>query len=134
MRENRKKQFEKGYVTLISILVIGAVGLSIATSLVLLGLGSSRTSFALEQGNQAKALANACAEEALQKVWDLDSYVGTGSLTLGQGSCTYSVSGAAAPKTITVSGMVDASVRKISITLDQLRPYLRPAPWQEVAN
>ncbi len=80
-----------GYIALVTILVIGAVGAAVAVSVILLGLGSSRTSFALEQSNQAKALANACAEEALQQIRDSTPYTGTGDLTLGQGTCSYAV-------------------------------------------
>ena len=45
-----------GFITLVSVLVVGAVGVAIALSLILIGLGSSRTSIAVEQSNQAKAL------------------------------------------------------------------------------
>ena len=81
-----------GYVVLLGVLIVGAIGISVTLSLLLLGLGSSRTSFASEQSFQAKALASACAEEGLQQIRDTMSYTGTGGLTLGQGSCTYVVS------------------------------------------
>lgn len=141
MRKNKKSSnFDKqssfmgGYVTLVSILVIGAVGVSVATSLLLFGLGASRNSFSVEQSSQAMGLADACAEEALQQIWTDDTYVGTGNLTLGQGNCSYTVSGISAPKTITASGTVGMVVRKVSIILDVLTPYLNANPWQEVAD
>jgi uncharacterized protein (UPF0333 family) len=130
----RKIQNNKGYVTLISILVIGAVGLAITTSLVLLGVSSSRTSLALEQGNQAKVLANACAEEALQQIWNLDVFVGTGNIIMEQGACNYVVTNAAVPKTITASGTIGTTVRRISITIDSLHPYVHTSNWQDVMN
>jgi len=71
--------------------VISAVGIIITLSVILLGLGSSRTSFSLEQSNQAKALANACAEEALWQIRDSMAFTGSGSLVLGQGTCGYAV-------------------------------------------
>lgn len=129
-----KLKKKKGYVTLISLLVIGAVGLAVATSLILTGVGSSRTSFSLEQSNQAKALANACVEEALQRIWILDTFTGTGNLTLGQGSCSYSVTSATIPKTITASGVVGTLTRRVAVTIDALYPYLSASSWQEVAN
>lgn len=132
--KNYKLKANKGYVTLVSMLVIGAVGLAVVTSLVLLGVGSSRSSFSLEQGNQAKALANACAEEALQQIWNNDSFVGTGSLASGQGNCSFAISSDVLPKTIMAIGTVGTTVRKVSITIDALRPYLQVSPWQEVAD
>lgn len=124
----------QGYVSLISILVIGAIGLAVATSLVLSGAGSSRTSFALEQSNQAKGLANACAEEALQRIWAVDTFVGNGNITMGQGSCSYAVANASVPKVITASGIVGTTIRRVSVTIDALTPYLNVSSWQEVPN
>ena len=124
-----------GYVALITVLVIGAVGTAIAVSVILLGLGSSRTSFALEQSNQAKALANACAEEALQQIRDSISFSGTGNLTLGQGTCTYTVTNDGAQnRTVTSSGTVGTTIRKVKITLDQINPTINITSWQELAD
>lgn len=131
---NHSLPTKNGYVTLISMLVIGAVGLSVVTSLVLLGVGASRTSLALEQGNQAKALANACAEEALQQIWKLDVFVGEGGLTLGQGRCSYAVVNDSVPKLITASGIVGTTVKRVSISIESLHPYLQTAAWQDGNN
>lgn len=134
MRENINK-IKNGYIALISVLIIGAVGLSIVVSLVLLSVGSSRTSFALEQSNQAMALADTCAEEALQQIWNLDTYTASNvSISLGQGNCVYTVSSASVPKTITASGIVGIVVRRVSITVDSLHPYVHASSWQEVTN
>lgn len=128
-------QPEKGYITLLSTLFLVTIGGVVAGSLILLGLGFSRTSLALDQSNQAKALANACAEEALQQIRSLTSFTGTGSLTLGQGSCSYSVtSGGGENRTITASGSVGTIVRKIAITVTAITPNITVASWQEVAD
>src|SRR3989344_8323101 len=80
-----------GYVTLISAIIISLISSTIAVSLLLLGLSSSRTSFALVQSKQAASLADACAEEALQQIRSSLTFTGTGSLSLGNGSCSYTV-------------------------------------------
>ena len=129
------KNYQSGYVVLITVLVTGAVGVAIVVSLLLLGLSSSRTSFAIEQSNQAKALANACAEEALQQIRDSTPFEGTGVLDLGQGSCSYTVTALTGEnRTITATGTVGAVVRKISIVLDSVLPSINIASWQEVAD
>jgi len=126
---------KKGYVALITVLITGAIGVAIATSLLLLGLGSSRTSFALEQSNQAKALANACAEEALQQIRDSTPFTGTGSLTLGQGTCGYTVvNDGGENRTVTASGTVGTVVRKIKIIVNTINPAINLTSWQEVAD
>jgi len=125
----------EGYITLISVLVVGAVGVAVATSLILLGLGSSRTSFAIEQSNQAKSLANACAEEALEQIRDLTSFTGSGNLVLGQGSCTYTVTSQGVQnRTITASGTVGTIIRKVKIIINQINPTIQIVSWQEVSD
>ncbi|MDD5626513.1 MAG: hypothetical protein PHW01_00645 [Patescibacteria group bacterium] len=126
---------EDGFITLISVLVVGAVGIALTISVILLGLGSSRTSFTNEQSNQAKALTNACAEEALQQIRDSVNFEGTGSLTLGLGSCTYTVTKLVSQnRTVTASGTVGTIIRKASIALDTIRPSINITSWQEVAD
>lgn len=126
---------QKGYITLLSTLFLVAIGGVIAYSAILLGLGSSRTSFALDQSNQAKALANACSEEALQQIRNSAVFTGTGSLTLGQGTCSYTVtSGGGQNRTITANGAVGTIIRKVSITLDTITPNINITSWQEVAD
>ena len=125
----------RGYITLISVLVVGAVGVAIATALLMLGLTSSRTGFALVQSNQAKALANACAEEALQQIRDLTPYVGTGGLSIGSGTCTYTVTSQGGQnRTIASLGTVGTTLRKVEVILDQIYPHLVVVSWQEVAD
>ena len=124
-----------GFITLISVLVVGAVGVAIMLSLILLGLGSSRTSFAVEQSSQAKALANACAEEALQQIRDSTPFTGTGSLTLGQGTCSYTVtSQGGSNRTVTASGTVGTIVRKLKIIINQINPTITVTSWQEISD
>lgn len=122
-----------GYITLLSVLVIGAIAVLIAVSLILLGLSSSRNSFSLEESNQAKALANACAEEALQEIQDLLVYEGSDTISLGQGSCTYTVTNLGVQnRDIEATGTVGNVVRKVEILIDQIRPEINIVSWQEV--
>ena len=128
-------KYHRGYITLISVLVVGAVGLAITTSLLLLGLGASRTSFAVEQSAQARALANACAEEGLQQIRTLTPYTGTGSLSLGLGTCTYTVTSQGGQnRTITGTGTVGTVVRKAKVVINAVYPLLVVVSWQEVAD
>lgn len=126
---------QRGFITLISVLVVGAVGVAIAFSLLLLGVGNARTSFAIEQSNQAKVLANACAEEALQQIRDSTPFTGSGNLTLGQGTCTYTVTSQSGQnRTITSSGTVGTIIRKVKIIIDKINPAIQAVSWQEVAD
>lgn len=126
---------ESGFATLVSVLLVGAIGLTIAVSLLLLGIGASRTSFAQEQSYQAKALADACAEEALQQIHNSTPFTGSRSLTLGQGSCSYTVTSQGGQnRTITTSGAVSSMTRRVRVVIDQINPTIQVTSWQEVAN
>src|SRR3989344_8577034 len=81
----------RGYVMLLSVLVVGAVAIAVAVSLVLLGVGSSRSGFAIEQSNAAKGLANTCAETALEQIRESPSFFGVATLALGGGTFTSTV-------------------------------------------
>jgi hypothetical protein len=124
-----------GYITLVSVLVVGAVGLAITTSLLLLGIGTSRNSFANEQSYQAKALSNACAEEGLQQIRDSTPFTGSGSLTLGQGTCSYTVtSQGGSNRTVTSTGTVGTIIRKVKVIIININPTITISSWQEVAD
>jgi hypothetical protein len=134
-RHNLRYTSRDGFVALLSVLLLGAVGSSVVVSLLLLGLGSSRSSFAVEQSAQAKGLADACAEEGLRQLRENSSFTGTGNLTLGQGTCTYTVTSQGGQnRTITASGTVGTVVRKVTIAIDQLTPRIHATSWQEVAG
>jgi hypothetical protein len=124
----KKMTRKKGYVTLISVLIVGAVGIAIAVSLILLGLGSSRNSLVLQQSIQAKALANSCAEEALQILVDSPSFSGNGTLTIDNNACSYTVTPGGFDTTVTASGTVGAIVRKINVIVNP-----NGVSWQEVS-
>jgi len=124
-----------GYVTLISVLITSAVGIAIVVSVILLGLSNSRSAFLKEQSSQARVLADACVEEALQQIRDSAPFTGTGSVSLGQGDCDYTVvSGGGQNRTITATGTVDNVVRKARVIIDGINPQLSIVSWEEVAD
>ena len=130
-----QQQSENGFIVLITVLVIGAVSMAIAVSVLWLGVGDSRSSFALEQSNQAKALANACAEEGLQQIRDSTPFTGTGNLTLGQGTCTYTVTNQGGQnRTVTSTATVGTILRKVKVIIDDINPDINVTSWQEVAD
>lgn len=130
-----QRRCARGYVTLLSVLILGAVGLALVVSALQLGISSSRAAFALEQSNQAKALANACAEEAMGQIRGSNSFSGTFALTFSTGSCTYTVTNTGGQtRTITATGTVGTMVRKVRVTIDKITPSINVTSWQEVAD
>jgi hypothetical protein len=138
LHKNWEKCYNKersGYIILVSILVVGAVGLAITLSLLLLSVDSARTSLALEQTSQARGLANACVEEALEQIRANSLFTGSGNLSLGQGTCGYTVTSQTGQnRTVIASGTVDTVVRKSKIIINNLNPTLTITSWQELAD
>jgi len=127
--------YNKGYATLITLLVVAAVGVTIAISLTLLGIGASKSSFAIEQSNQSKALSNACLESALQEIRNSTPFAGSATINLGQGTCTYTVTNTGGTnRNIIASSTVGRVVRKVEVNIDQINPDINIISWQEVAD
>lgn len=124
---------KKGYITLLAVLVLGAVAIIIAISLLSLGTSSTKTILAIEQSNQAKALANACTEEALQQIKDSVSFSGSNNLILGQGNCEYTVIKLTGQnREINSIGMIGTIIRKNKIIIDSITPNINIVSWREV--
>lgn len=124
-----------GYIALLTVLIAGAISASITVSLLLLDSSYSKTVIASEQSNRAKALANACAEEALEQIRSLTSFTGTGSLAIGASTCTYAVtSQGGETRTIETTGAMDTVIRKVRISVIDITPLIVLASWQEIAD
>ena len=138
LEKNQKKCYNiniQGYITLISVLVVSAAGVLIATSLLWLGMGSSLSSFSLEQENQAKALANACAEEGLQQIRTSTPFAGSGNLSFETGSCSYLViNQGGTNREIQAIGSSGTMIRRIKVNIDAINPTLNISFWQEVSD
>lgn len=122
----------RGYIALISVLVVGAVATAIAVSILLLGLNFSRSGFSLESSQTAKAYANACAESALQQIRNTSAYTGSGGLSFVYGTCTYTVTNTGGnTRKIIVSGTVGTVVRRVQISISAINPLIVVSSWQE---
>ena len=129
-----------GYISLITVLVVGAVGAAIALVILFAGVGSSKSSFGVTQAAQAKAAANACAELALGAIQanislstpNSNSYVID---TTTKAQCDYTITGTSPNYSIAATGTIDASgknlKKRVNITLNRVGPTLNIASWQE---
>ena len=124
-----------GYVLLLSILIVGAVGIAITTTVLLLGISTQQTSLAYQRAGQARALADSCAEEALMQIRDSAPFTGTGSLTFGQGSCEYGViNTGGSTRLVNSTSTVSTAIRKTKVTATTVNPQITIFTWQEVSD
>lgn len=130
-----QERLNSGFITLISVLIVAAIGVTVGIYVILNSLGFARSSLAAIQSAQARALANACANEALQQVHDNLAYAGTGSLVMGEGSCSYTVTVLTGnSRKVIASGTVGTIIRKVQIEITALRPNINVSSWKEVAD
>lgn len=128
------KNKQKGFITLLSVMVLGTIAVAVAISLLVLGADAARTSLVFEQSGGARALADACAEEGLQLLRGNLSFAGNGSLALASGTCSYGVTGAGQNHTVNASGTLGVAIQKVQIIIDKVTPAIHIASWQDVAD
>lgn len=127
-------QSQHGYVALLSVLIVGAACLTIGITLLITGADSQRSVLVTQQSTQARNLASACAEEALQQLHDNTSFTGNNNLSLGQGSCGYTVSNTGGNnRTIDSMGTVNGIVRKLKVYVTINATSISITSWQEVS-
>lgn len=127
------RQQQGGYVALLVVLIVGTASLAIATALLIGGTDTQRMVLAEQRLSQARNLAAACSEEGLQVIRDNNAYTGSGSLTLGQGSCTYTVTNTGtSTRTIDTTGTVSGVVRKVKVYVTIGTSSISVTSWQEV--
>lgn len=118
-----------------SVIIVGAVILSIVLFMISSGLDATENSQVLTSSTQAKFLADACGEEALQQIRDNTSFVGTNSVTIGSNTCSYSVvNTGSVTRTIDASSTVLNETRKIRAYVSALSPKITLSSWSEVAD
>lgn len=124
---------QSGYIALMGVLVIGAVATATALTLLVISADSQRSTLIEQQSTQAHGLAVACGEEALQQMQENTAYTGSGNLTLGQGSCTYTVTNTGGTgRSILSTGTVGNLLRKIQIGATIGTSNISITSWQDV--
>ncbi len=79
---------QQGYIVLFSVILLSVIGVAVAGSLILLALAHSQTNFILQQSARSAALADACAESALDSLRQNPGYAGGQAVNLNTGSCS----------------------------------------------
>ena len=128
-----KKQND-GYIALVTALIVGVVSTVILVSLLVLGLGYSRSSQSSSFLAQARSLSNACAEDALRQLRANSNFTATNTVvSLGNGTCTYSLTNTGGNnRQINSHCDVQTVTSKLQINVTSLNPKIIISSWQEV--
>lgn len=129
---------QNGFATLATMVVIFFVALTLAMSVQFLGLGELQHGFTSNLGEQAFAIGDGCADEALQRLRYSSAYAG-GTVTHGDDACTIAVSGSGGTRQVdvvaTVNGIIVRSVRaQVALTVASPRNTVSVTSWEELTN
>lgn len=133
------KKSQPGYIALITVIAVGAVGLTVTLILLFSGVGSGKASLSDVQSTQAKGAANACSELALAAIQAnitittpaSGNYLIDNSLNI---NCSYNITGASPNYSIVATGTAGATsnvVRRVTINLNRVGPTLNISNWLE---
>lgn len=129
------QQLTKGYIAMLSVILIAAIGTVVMMSVVASGVDSGKTNLSLQLSGTARMMATSCVEEALQEIIDTGTTSKRGTLTLGSNSCDYTIS-TSSGQTILVkaTGTAMTVVSKILVIIASTTPSLTLSSWQEVSD
>jgi len=126
----------KGYIALISVLIISAILMLIALSASHFGISQLTMALQKNQSSESYYLAMACAEEALMKLKEDLGYRGDETLNIDGASCNIlRVEGRGnKDRIIKTRSNAHNQTKKIKIEINRVNPETKIKSWQEVAD
>lgn len=126
----------RGFIALTSILIIGALILTISIGLSLRSIGETQISLAEQESHRALALANLCAEAALMKLESVLNYGGNESMAVGGQSCDImSIEGSGnLNRIVKAKSTVSGHTKKVKVVVSRISPVMQITSWEEVAD
>ena len=129
---NMNYQQKKGFAVLISVLILGTIGLVLALSVAASTGFNLQNVITRQDSFVVRSLVNAGAEGALQQIRSNTSFTGSGTVTVNGNTCNYTVANTGgSTRQIQVTGTVNNITRKITINISALNPTISISSWQE---
>lgn len=128
-------KIKNGFITILSIAMVGSLGLAVVLVVSMFSIGSVRSVKSIYSSYQAKNLADACAEIALQELRNSPSFSGSANLNLWGGNCNYQINDPVnSLREIRTVGEVNNYNKKIKILIDQIDPKINIISWLSVED
>lgn len=119
-----------GYIALVTVLVIGAVMLSVGMTVVLNSINTGQGALGEIKKESSIGLAESCAEEGLLKINEDNTL--PANIILPDGSCTVTInSQSGSDWDFTVAGVLDGYSKKIRVTATRGNTVVINS-WQEI--
>ena len=122
---------QKGYIAIITVLIVMAVVISSATTVAFLAIGEGQSGFALFKGEDTLTFVEGCAEDGLLKSRADANYNG-GNITQPEGTCSISISKIVTPWTMTVTTLDNKYKRTIEVKYTRNPTGITLSSWKEV--
>jgi hypothetical protein len=123
----------QGISALLTIVIIGAAGLLMAYSSVVMGLGELEMGYDAQQGKQAFSVADSCVEEAYYRL-KLDSGYTGGTLNFDSGSCIIAITGSGSNRTINIEASLGDYTQKIESEVTISGSEIVIDSWEEISS
>lgn len=121
---------EDGAAALLTVVIVSAAVLVMALGTSLRGVGDLDMGYTAQKGNEALAVADACAEEAIRRLRIESGYTG-GTFNIGSGSCILTVSNVSTTYTITSVGTVGDYTKTVQVVITLNGSSTTVDSWEE---
>ena len=125
-----------GYMFLVSVLAIGAIASAASISLALLGWASEQNGKLAIDSMRALEYARTCTEHALLALGQDSGYDGNETIVMPYGECVLMAVGGTGneDRTICAEGSSEQSIRRLEVSVMQVRPQVAIETWREVTS
>ncbi|MEK7517297.1 MAG: hypothetical protein AAB583_02015 [Patescibacteria group bacterium] len=123
---------QKGYIALITVLIVMSVVLTTASTVALLAIGEAQSGFSLFKGEDTLTFVEGCVEDGLLKSRADASYSGGTIERPEEGSCSIAISKVSIPWTMTVTTSITTYKRTIEIKYTRNPTGITLSSWKEI--
>lgn len=122
-----------GAMLLITVLIAGAVALTISLNVAMQGIGELSMGLAENQSQETLAVADGCLQESLLRLSRNSGFAG-GAMTIGDGNCMVTVTSSGFERTIAVTAALGRWTRKIQARVNLTGSRVVLLEWKQISN
>jgi len=137
MRHGLAQIDRRGMIALMTVILLGAMLLIVGISAAFIGQTDVIIAGQIDRGHYVRSLAGTCVEEAMHRLKLDPAYIG-GTIPIGPGNCTVTVSGSGTTRTVVGAATYDGFTKTIGVSASRRGNIAGNAhawnidSWQEV--
>ena len=123
---------QRGYIALLTILIVMAAVLTIASTVAFLSIGEAQSGLSLFKGEQTLDFVEGCTEDAMIRARNDSAYNG-GDIIRPEGTCNVTINSKVANRwTMTTTTPNALYKRTIQLVFDRLSTGISLISWKEI--